>query len=120
GKAIPHWFAEGCGRVVASRLAPAGDKRISQWDEELSGAIGSLAAPDDFITNKLSPEQSDVCAFSFAKFLMADRRFTARMEALHRGGEFKKAFSDAVGGTAEQLAATWVRNPPKSGRRMPK
>ena len=36
------------------------------------------------------------------------------------GGEFKAAFSAAFGGSPEQLAAAWVRNPPKVGRRAAK
>jgi hypothetical protein len=43
--------------------------RVGKWDEELSGVVGSLAAPDDFLKNKLAPENSDLCSFSFAKFL---------------------------------------------------
>src|SRR4029450_11302306 len=81
GRGVPHWFAEGCGRVAATRLAPAGDKRLSQWDEELSRAGGSLTKPEGFMTDKLGPEQADVCAFSFAKFLMVDRRFVNLIDA---------------------------------------
>jgi mono/diheme cytochrome c family protein len=120
GKGVPRWFAEGCGRVVATRMAPASDSRVGRWDEELSGAIGSLASPDDFLTGKLSPEQADVCAFSFVKYLMADRRFPNLIDALRSGGEFPKTFSATFGGTPQQLAATWARNPPKVGRRTGK
>jgi len=116
GKDVPHWFAEGCGRVVAARMAPASDRRVNQWDAELSGAIGSLAKPDDFLAGKLAPEMSDICSFSFVKFLMADRKFVNLMEALRKGGDFKKVFSETFGGTPEQLATVWVRNPPKVGR----
>jgi hypothetical protein len=116
GTGVPRWFAEGCGRVVATRLAPSGDSRVSQWDDELSGTVGSLSAPDDFLKDKLSPDQTDVCSFSFCKFLMSDRRFVNLVDGLRRGGEFKKTFSETFGGTPEQLAAVWVRNPPKVGR----
>jgi cytochrome c553 len=120
GRGVPHWFSEGCGRVVATRLAPASDKRLSQWDEELSSAVGSLAAPADFMVDKLAPDQADACAFSFAKFLMADRRFVNLIDALRKGGEFNKAFADTFGASPDKLAATWVRNPPKVGRRTGK
>ena len=116
GAPVPHWFAEGCGRVVATRMAPPSDRRVSRWDEELSGAVGSLAKPDDFLAGKLAPENADVCSFSFAKFLMADRRFVNLMDALRKGGEFKRVFGETFGGSPEQLAAVWVRNPPKVGR----
>jgi hypothetical protein len=116
GKNVPHWFAEGCGRVVAARLAPASDRRVNQWDAELSGAVGSLAKPDDFLANKLAPELSDICSFSFVKFLMGDRKFSNLMDSLRKGGDFKKVFGETFGATPEQLAASWVRTPPKVGR----
>jgi hypothetical protein len=116
GKGVPHWFAEGCGRVVASRLAPVSDRRVGQWDDELSG-ISGLNSPDDFMTGKLQPEQADVCAFSFCKFLMADRRFTILLDALRGGGgEFKQTFAATFGNSPEALTKTWIRNPPKVGR----
>jgi hypothetical protein len=119
GKNVPHWFAEGCGRVVASRIAPSTDRRVNQWDAELSGAVGSLDKPDDFLAGKLAPEIADICSFSFVKFLMADRKFANLMEGLRKGGDFKKVFNDALGATPEQVAAVWVRNPPKVGRLKP-
>ncbi len=116
GKNVPHWFAEGCGRVAASRMAPGSDRRVAQWDIELSGIVGSLAKPDDFINGKMPPENADVCSASFAKFLMSNRQFTNLIDALRKGGDFKKAFADTMGGEAEKLAAVWVRDPPKMGR----
>lgn len=120
GKGVPHWFAEGCGRVVASRMAPSGDRRVATWDEELSGVIGSLAAPDDFLSNKLQPEQADIGAYSFAKYLMADRRFGNLLDALRKGAEFKQSFSATFGGSPEDLAKIWVRNPPRARARPSK
>jgi hypothetical protein len=116
GKNVPHWFAEGCGRVVASRMAPTNDRRVGQWDQELSGLVGSLAKPDDFIDGKMPPEAADICSASFCKFLMADRKFVTLMDALRKGAEFKTAFASSMGSAPEQFAAAWVRNPPNMGR----
>jgi cytochrome c len=117
GKEVPHWFAEGCGRVVAARMAPAGDRRVNQWDADLSGAVGSLAKPDDFINDKLAPEMTDICSFSFVKFLMSDsKKFSNLLDGLRKGGDFKKVFGESFGGTPEQVTVAWVRNPPKVGR----
>jgi hypothetical protein len=116
GKNVPHWFAEGCGRVVASRLAPTSDRRVGQWDQELSGLVGSLAKPDDFLEGKLPPESADICSASFCKFLMADRKFVTLIDTLRKGADFNPAFSSSMGGKPEQLAAAWVRNPPALGR----
>lgn len=116
GKGVPHWFAEGCGRVVASRMAPASDRRVGQWDDELSGLVGSSGKADDFLSGKMPPESADICAASFAKFLMGERQFVNLMDALRKGADFKKAFGDAMGGPPEKVAAVWIRNPPKMGR----
>ncbi len=59
---------------------------------------------------------SDICSFSFVKFLMGDRKFTNLLEGLRKGGDFKKVFGESFGATPEQVAAVWIRNPPKVGR----
>jgi len=117
GRGVPHWFAEGCGRAIAARLAPASDQRIARWDDELSGVLGTLAKPDDFLSGQLPPEEADVCSFSFAKFLMSDnKRFTSMIDGLRKGGDFGKVFAATYGGPPPQLAAVWYRNPPKVKR----
>jgi len=117
GRGVPHWFAEGCGRAIAARMAPASDQRIARWDDELSGALGVLTKPEDFLTGQLPPEQSDVCSFSFAKFLMSDnRRFGLMIDGLRKGGEFGAVFKAIYGGTPAELAVNWSRNPPKVKR----
>lgn len=116
GKNVPHWFAEGCGRVVASRMAPSSDRRVGQWDAELSGLVGSISKPDDFINGKMPPESADICSASFCKSLMSDRKFVNLMDTLRKGAEFKTAFAGSMGSTPELLAAVWVHNPPPLGR----
>jgi cytochrome c553 len=117
GQKIPHWFAEGCGRVAATRIVSA-DNRIAAWNDELAAALAAMKAPDDFLNNKLSPEQADVCSFSFVKFLMSDpRRFQILLDALRKGGNFGQAFRNAYGSDPEKVAAAWWRNPPKASGR---
>jgi hypothetical protein len=116
GKNVPHWFAEGCGRVVASRMAPSSDRRVGQWDAELSGLVGSLSKPDDFINGKMPPESADICSGSFCKFLMAEKKFVTLIDALRKGGEFKSAFANAMGAAPEQVATMWAAKPPSLGR----
>ena len=57
GKGVPHWFAEGCGRVVASRIPPASDRRVGQWNDELPAAMSLMAFTDDFLAGKLPPKR---------------------------------------------------------------
>jgi hypothetical protein len=121
GRTVPRWFAEGCGRVAATRLASGADGRIAEWDQRLSGIVSGLAAPDDFLTGKLPPEDADICSFSFAKFLMSDpRRFAVLLDGLRKGTDFSSAFAAAYGATPGSLAARWAYNPPKAGGRRTK
>lgn len=110
GRGVPRWFAEGCGRIMATRLTNASDGRISQWDDDLHEALGSMAKPDDFLKGKLQAEQSDICSFSYVKFLMSDnKRFFQLVEGLRKGAAFNRVFQEAYGGTPEQLAAKWAQ-----------
>lgn len=121
GRTVPRWFAEGCGRVVATRLASGPDSRILEWDQRLPGIVSGLAAPDDFLTGKLPPEDADICSFSFCKLLMSDaRRFAGLLDGLRKGTDFAAAFAAAYGGPPNSLAARWVYNPPKAGVRRAK
>jgi hypothetical protein len=118
GRGVPHWFAEGSGRVIAERVATADDKRVAQWGDDLPGAIGSMAAPDDFLTGKIPPEESDLCSFSFVKFLMADAsKYQAVLGALRKGTDFQTAFASTYGGSPAQVATAWIRKPPMLSKR---
>jgi hypothetical protein len=118
GKNVPHWFAEGTGRVVASRLATGADRRIDTWDEELPRVLSSMTAADDFLNKKLPPEDADIAAYSYVKFLMTDaKRFQTLLDTLRKGSDFTKAFSDTYGGGPSQVAAAWARNPPKATKK---
>ncbi len=109
GKGVPHWFAEGAGRVVASRLS-AGDSRVRSWDEAIPAVVSSMPASDAFLTGNMEQEAADVAAYSYVKFLMADgKRFQALVDGLRKGGEFNKTFSDIYGGSPAQATQAWVR-----------
>ncbi len=120
GRGVPAWFSEGVGRVIASRIATGADSRVSRWDESVPAAIGRMTAPDDFLTGKLAPEETDVAAYSFVKFLMADpRKFQILLDGLRKGGDFAQLFPQAYGGSPNQAAAVWVRKPPKPSPKRP-
>jgi mono/diheme cytochrome c family protein len=118
GRGVPPWFAAGSGRVVAERLATADDKRIAQWGDDLPRVLGSLSAPDDFLAGKLPPEDADLCAFSFVKFLMADAsKYQKVLGELRKGADFNAAFSSTFGGSPAQLTQAWSRKPPMLSKR---
>lgn len=109
GKGVPHWFAEGAGRVVASRLS-AGDSRVRAWDEAIPGVVSSMPASDSFLGGNMETEAADIAAYSYVKHLMSDsRRFQALVDGLRKGGEFNKTFSDVYGGSPAQVTQAWVR-----------
>ncbi len=109
GKGVPHWFAEGAGRVVASRLS-ANDPRVKQWDEAVPGVVSAMPASDAFLGGNMEQEAADIAAYSYVKHLMSDsRRFQALVDGLRKGGEFTKTFSDVYGGSPAQVTQVWVR-----------
>lgn len=104
----PGWFADGVGRVVASRVS-AKDPRVVAWGDQLQSAAGSMKKPEDFIEMKLSPDQNGAVSFAFMKKLMGSgSQFDALMQALRKGTPFEQAFTGAFGKPPAELAKAWV------------
>ncbi|WP_202921039.1 c-type cytochrome domain-containing protein [Anatilimnocola aggregata] len=117
GKGVPYWFAAGTGRVVSARLSP-GDARVGAWDEAVPGVVSSMPASDAFLNGNMEQEAADIAAYSFVRTLMADsRRFQMLVDALRKGGDFTKSFSDVYGGSPAQVTAAWA---PKAASSKPK
>jgi len=116
GKNVPKWFAEGVGRVVASRLAP-GDPRVQEWDRSVPAAYSSLTSPAAFLDPKFDPEIGGIASYSFARFLMNDaKRFNKLLDDLRRGGKFDELFVAAYGGPPNAAAELWYRKGPSKPR----
>jgi len=118
---VPTWFAEGCGRVAASRLAD--DSRIRSWSDAIPQVVASMSKPDDFQTNSLDADSTGVAAYSFVSFLMKDAsKFQKLMGELRAGKDFNQSFATAYGGSPAQAAAAWARKPtvPKPIKRAAK
>lgn len=114
GKNVPAWFATGVGRAVASRLYSE-DSRIRQWDDALSAVLAEMPSADAVVTGKMNADQTDIAAYSYCKFLMADaKRFQALIDGLRKGGDFTTVFSEVYRGSPGQVAELWARNPPKA------
>lgn len=127
GKNVPRWFAEGVGRVVASRLATK-DPRVAEWDANLPLVHRSLSAPDAFMNAKFDPEAGGIASYSYCRYLMNDaKRFASVMNGLRQGGKFDEVFAAAYGGTPNQKAEQWyvkgskpVRQTRTSGKKTAK
>ncbi|PQO39115.1 hypothetical protein C5Y96_04435 [Blastopirellula marina] len=110
---VPDWFAEGVGRVVASRMSK-NDPRVVAWDNQIDSALGSMAKPDDFVMNRLSPDQASVASYAFMKAIMGrGNSFDAMMNSLRKGTSFDEAFQSAFNMSPSKLAEAWAA----SGRR---
>lgn len=116
GKGVPHWFAEGAGRVVTSRLS-AGDSRVKQWDEAIPAVVSTMPSSDAFLGGNMEAEAADIAAYSYLKHLMGDtRKFQMLVDNLRKGGEFTKTFSEIYGGSPAQVTQTWIA---KAGSQRP-
>lgn len=105
---VPSWFAEGVGRVVASRMDKS-DPRVLAWDNSIGSSVALMAKPDDFVNNRLGPEPNAIVSYAFLKAAMArGNQFDAMMTALRKGTPFNQAFQDAFRGTPSQVASAWV------------
>jgi hypothetical protein len=105
----PEWFSEGSGRVIASRLDPKA-ARVRQWNEKIKqlAASGKL---DTFISRGLSPDDTDVAAYSFVKELMGSGgKYSSLIIALRNGEEFAPAFAKVYGNSAQAMAVAWAKN----------
>lgn len=113
---VPRWFAEGSGRVIASRINPK-DPRFKEWDNRLYEIIASGGKGDVAVNGSLPAEEADIAAYGFVKALAANgAKFTSLLNALRAGTAFDQAFAQAYGAVPLQVAGTWVPKAPK-GRR---
>jgi hypothetical protein len=104
----PSWFAEGSGRVIASRL-DAKSVRVRDWNDRLRelAAGGKL---ETFVTRGLPQEDADIAAYGFMKELMASGgKYTSLIVAMRGGEEFDRAFP-RVFGQLPIMAAAWAKS----------
>ena len=105
---VPSWFAEGVGRVIASRMDKS-DPRVMAWENSIGSSLALMGKPDDFVNSRLGPEPNAVVSYAFLKAAMArGNQFDALMMALRKGTPFDEAFQGAFRGTPSQVATAWV------------
>lgn len=119
---VPVWFAEGAGRVIASRVDPR-DARVRQWDDLAPEALSGTWSADDFLAGKLTPEKQELIAYAFTKPLMANAQKTqGLLLSLRQGDAFDLAFARAYGGSPKEAFTAWsgrgatTRAPLRRGR----
>ncbi len=104
----PSWFAEGSGRVVASRL-DAKSARTHDWNDRLRELAGS-GKLETFVTRGLPPQDANIAAYGFMKELMSNGgKYTSLVNAMRGGEDFDHAFP-RVFGPLPTLAAGWAKS----------
>jgi hypothetical protein len=105
----PDWFADGSGRVLASRSDPK-SARVRDWNDRLAqlAARGKLAA---FIKKDgLAPDDNDIAAYGFVKQLMTDAaKYSELITALRGGESFDTALARIFGSPLPILVAAWAK-----------
>jgi mono/diheme cytochrome c family protein len=107
----PRWLAEGTGRMVTARLAGKNGPG-PQWDSELLSTLGAVGKPEEFLDEKLPPNQLDLIGYGMARFLFDrnQRKGTDRMlRAIAEGKPFKEAVGAGFGVTPKELLAGYAR-----------
>ncbi|MCP3693605.1 MAG: hypothetical protein GY917_15495 [Planctomycetaceae bacterium] len=113
---VPVWFSEGIGRVLATRTAKD-DTRSGKWDEALSAVLAETKKPDAFLEGKLPPEDTNLLAYGFLKYLMRDsKKFGTVLEQVAGGAKFADVFSTVYRGSPDQIVAVWAKNASRSKR----
>ncbi len=103
----PMWFAEGAGRVVATKVEPK-DARSVQFDQQLASAA-SRHGGDSVVNGGIGRDDLNALSYGFVKsqLMGSTTNFAALMKALREGQEFDAAVSKVYRATPLQLATAW-------------
>jgi mono/diheme cytochrome c family protein len=106
---VPHWFADGAGRALASKINPK-DSRVRQWETRQASALSVLGKPTDMLDGKLNPGDGEALTYGFVKSLMGNAgRFYGLLSNLRGGAAFDDAFARAYGGPPNQVVGSWAQ-----------
>jgi hypothetical protein len=104
----PDWFAEGSGRVLASRV-DAKSARVHDWNDRLA-QLAAGGKIDAFIKQGLSPDDNDIAAYGFVKQLMTDAaKYSQLLAALRNGETFDAAIQRIFGSPLQVLVTAWAK-----------
>ena len=98
----PRWFAEGVGRVAASRLVARDLPVVETWKRDLPAAVSNMKDGSQFIKNDLPPEQSDLVAYGVVGAMVSKsqrRQYDALLKAMPTANSFDDAFQKSFGVT---------------------
>ena len=103
----PDWFAEGSGRVLASRVDPKA-ARVRDWNDRFKQLADTGNRLAKFIDHGLSPNDNDVAAYGFVRELMANpAKYLPLIAALRDGEAFDAAFQRIYGSPLSVAVIAW-------------
>jgi len=94
----PRWFAEGVGRVAASKLVPRDLPQVESWNRDLPSAFATMKDGAQFIKTDLPPEQSDLVAYGVVSVMISRgqrRQYDTLLRTLPGSPSFDEAFLNA-------------------------
>ncbi|MEM7313735.1 MAG: c-type cytochrome domain-containing protein [Planctomycetota bacterium] len=104
---VPDWFATGTGRAIVARLAPK-DKRVIEWRDTAKKL--NRVKPDDFLNNRLPPQDSAIVSYVFVDRLMKSvKSYRKLLGEIRNGTEFNSAFTSAYGSSPAVAFRSAVR-----------
>lgn len=105
---IPRWYADGNGYWVARKVL-AKDDAMKSLDSDATAAAATMTKPDDFVTQRMVPEQAALVSYLFVNKLRSDRKNFAKFsKLLAAGNTFAESFEQIYGGTpAALLSKKW-------------
>ena len=110
---IPRWFAEGVGRVAASKVVPRDLPAVESWNRDLATAFGTMKDGPQFIKNELPPEQSDLVAYGVVSVMMSRsqrRQYDMLLRGLPQASSFDVAFEQSFGLTPANYVTRLKQN----------
>jgi len=108
GRGAPAWFAQGAGRTVAAKVAPKAAV-AKAWKTETAGALGRLAAPEDFFAGHAGPVAQAAIGGGFVSALASSPvKLRALVAKLDEGAAFDTAFADVFKSPPEPLFTAWA------------
>lgn len=110
---VPRWFAEGAGRVAASKIVPRDLPAVDSWNRELATAIGTMKDGQQLIKNELPPEQADLVAYGVVGVMSSRsqrRQYDTLLRTLPKATSFDAAFEESFGVTPANYVTRLKQN----------
>lgn len=103
---VPDWFANGWAYSIAAKIY-AGDEIVRTWNQKATELTKRMTNRDDFIANRIPPDDAGLVAFHFIEYLKQNggNRFQKMIGQLRDGSSFDRAFALSFEATPAEILA---------------